>query len=99
MKIKYLTSLLLFLTLLAYSTWAKPSSGPSAGLEELFPGKLLDSDGKEVSKDALAGKTVGIYFSAVLSPQTWLNSAIKTKRTLKWFLSVRTVLQKLKWIT
>ena len=68
MKIKYLTSLLIFLTLLAYSTWAKPSSGPSAGLEELFPGTLLDSDGKEVSKDALAGKTVGIYFSAHWCP-------------------------------
>ena len=68
MKIKYLTSSLLFLTFFVYSSWAKPSSGPSAGIEELFPGKLLDSDGKEVSKDALAGKTVGIYFSAHWCP-------------------------------
>ena len=104
MKIKYLTSLTLFLTIFAYSSLAMPSSGPSAGLEELFPGTLLDSDGKEVSKDALAGKTIGIYFSAhwcppvVFLPQTWLNFAIKTKRTLKWSLSVRIVLQKLKWI-
>lgn len=46
----------------------KPSGGPSAGLEELFPGPILDSKGKEVSKDVLAGKTIGIYFSAHWCP-------------------------------
>ena len=53
---------------LAFSGWAKSASGPSTGLEELFPGTLLDSDGKEVSKDVIAGKTVGIYFSAHWCP-------------------------------
>lgn len=40
----------------------------SSGLEELFPGPLLDSKGTEVSKDNLAGKTIGIYFSAEWCP-------------------------------
>lgn len=53
---------------LASSGWAKSASGPSTGLEELFPGTLLDSDGKEVSKDVITGKTVGIYFSAHWCP-------------------------------
>jgi hypothetical protein len=68
MKNYYLTFSLLFFTLFAHTSFAKPSGGPSAGLEELFPGTLLDSEGKEVSKDALAGKTVGIYFSGTLVP-------------------------------
>ena len=68
MKIKSLTFPLLLTILFAHSLLSKPASGPSAGLEELFPGTLLDSEGKEVSKDALAGKTVGIYFSAHWCP-------------------------------
>ena len=68
MKYYYLTFSVLFFTLIAHTSFAKPSGGPSAGLEELFPGTLLDSDGKEVSKDSLAGKTVGIYFSAHWCP-------------------------------
>ena len=34
------------------------------GLAKLLPEKLLDSDGEEVSRNELAGKTVGFYFSA-----------------------------------
>ena len=56
MKIKSLTFPLLLVVLFAHSLLSKPASGPSAGLEELFPGTLLDSEGKEVSKAALAGK-------------------------------------------
>ena len=40
----------------------------TSGLQELFPGPLLDSKGKEVSANVLAGKTVGIYFSAHWCP-------------------------------
>jgi len=68
MKITNLTLTLCFLTSFSLVGIAKPSSGPSAGLEELFPGPILDSNGKEVSKDVLAGKTVGIYFSAHWCP-------------------------------
>ena len=34
----------------------------------LFPDKLLDSDGKEVSSKVLGNKIVGIYFSAQWCP-------------------------------
>jgi len=34
------------------------------GLAELFPGKLFDANGDEVSRDQLAGKFIGVYFSA-----------------------------------
>ena len=68
MKITNLTLTLCFLTSFALVGIAKPSNGPSAGIEELFPGPILDSNGKEVSKDVLAGKTVGIYFSAHWCP-------------------------------
>ncbi len=40
----------------------------SSGLKDLFEGPLLDSDGNEVSKNVLAGKTIGIYFSAHWCP-------------------------------
>jgi len=40
----------------------------SPQLEELFQGPLLDSNGKEVDKSVLAGKTIGIYFSAHWCP-------------------------------
>ena len=68
MKITNLTLTLCFLTSFTLVGIAKPSSSPSAGLEELFPGPILDANGKEVSKDVLAGKTVGIYFSAHWCP-------------------------------
>ena len=60
-------------------SWGNSSGAPSAGIEELFPGKLLDSDGKEVSKDVLSGKTVGIYFSAHWCPpcRTFTPSLVK----------------------
>ena len=42
--------------------------GVSPELEDLFQGPLLDSQGKEVSKKLLGGKTIGIYFSAHWCP-------------------------------
>ena len=68
MKVTNLTLNLIFLFSFVFISTGKPSKGPSAGLEELFPGPILDSKGKEVSKDVLAGKTVGIYFSAHWCP-------------------------------
>ena len=68
MKITNLTLNLIFLLSFVFTVTGKPSEGPSAGLEELFPGPILDSDGNEVSKDVLSGKTVGIYFSAHWCP-------------------------------
>ena len=53
--------------LLACSAFAAKKKISSV-LEELFPGPLLDSKGTEVSKDNLAGKTIGIYFSAEWCP-------------------------------
>ena len=48
---------------------AKPNNKKlSPELEDLFQGPLLDANGKEVSKDLLAGKTIGIYFSAHWCP-------------------------------
>lgn len=38
------------------------------GLAEMLPSKLLDSSGKKISRDELAGKTVGFYFSAHWCP-------------------------------
>ena len=40
----------------------------SDGLAKLLPEKLKDANGKEVSRDQLAGKTVGFYFSAHWCP-------------------------------
>ena len=48
------------------SALGKPKN--SSGAVDLFKGPLLDSKGKEVSKEALAGKTIGIYFSAHWCP-------------------------------
>ena len=42
--------------------------GLKPGLAELLPENLLDASGKEVSRDKLAGKTVGFYFSAHWCP-------------------------------
>ena len=52
---------------IALSLWGDSKSS-STGLDQLFPGALLDSKGKEVSTDVLADKTVGIYFSAHWCP-------------------------------
>jgi len=54
----------LFLSGLSASGKAKGSSSAS----DLFDGPLLDAKGTEVSKEALAGKTIGIYFSAHWCP-------------------------------
>lgn len=40
----------------------------SPGLAEMLPEELLDSTGKKISRDELAGKTVGFYFSAHWCP-------------------------------
>jgi len=45
---------------------AKPKLGQ--GLAKMLPSKLLDSKGKKISRDELAGKTVGFYFSAHWCP-------------------------------
>jgi len=49
------------------------------GLADLLPENLLDSHGKEVSRDQLAGKTVGFYFSAHWCPpcRTFTPSLVK----------------------
>jgi nucleoredoxin len=38
------------------------------GLAKMLPSKILDSKGKKISRDELAGKTVGFYFSAHWCP-------------------------------
>ena len=38
------------------------------GLAEMLPEQLLDSSGKKISRNELAGKTVGFYFSAHWCP-------------------------------
>ena len=40
----------------------------SSSAADLFDGPLLDAKGTEVSKEALAGKTIGLYFSAHWCP-------------------------------
>ena len=49
------------------------------GLTDLLPENLLDSHGKEVSRNKLAGKTVGFYFSAHWCPpcRTFTPSLVK----------------------
>jgi nucleoredoxin len=68
MKTSSTTTFTLLTLFSALLVCGKPTNDPSAGLQELFPGKLLDADGKEVSSGVLAGKTVGIYFSAHWCP-------------------------------
>ena len=48
------------------SSSASAKGSSSAG--DLFDGPLLDAKGTEVSKEALAGKTIGLYFSAHWCP-------------------------------
>ena len=43
-------------------------AGLKPGLAEMLPEQILDSSGKKVSRDELAGKTVGFYFSAHWCP-------------------------------
>jgi len=45
-----------------------PAAEAPVWLGELFGDKLVTADGSEVSPDTLAGKTVGIYFSAHWCP-------------------------------
>ena len=40
----------------------------SEGIKELIPETLVNAEGKEVSRESLAGKFVGIYFSAQWCP-------------------------------
>ena len=68
MKIKSITLNLIFLLSIVSIGWAEKSSEAGSGLEKLFPGSLLDSNGKKVSNSVLSGKTVGIYFSAHWCP-------------------------------
>jgi nucleoredoxin len=44
------------------------SSSSASSASDLFDGPLLDAKGTEVSKEALAGKTIGLYFSAHWCP-------------------------------
>ena len=53
---------LLILTVFFFSQTQAAKKNLSSGMEDLFQGPLLNSNGKEVSKDVLAGKTIGIYF-------------------------------------
>ena len=55
----------------------------SEGMAALLPENLLDSNGKEVSRDQLAGKTVGFYFSAHWCPpcRTFTPSLVKFRDT------------------
>lgn len=57
----------------------------SEGLAKLLPEKILDSKGEEVSRDELAGKTVGFYFSAHWCPpcRTFTPNLVKFRDTNK----------------
>jgi nucleoredoxin len=52
----------------ANSTSAVGKAKGSASASDLFDGPLLDAKGTEVSKEALVGKTIGLYFSAHWCP-------------------------------
>ena len=67
MKLLKLLPILILLSLLFGETYAVKNK-LSPQLEDLFQGPLLDSNGKEVDKSVLAGKTIGIYFSAHWCP-------------------------------
>ena len=59
---------LLILIVFFFSKTEAAKKNLSSGMEDLIQGPLLNSNGKEVSKDVLAGKTIGIYFSAHWCP-------------------------------
>ena len=59
---------LLILTVFFFSKTEAAKKNLSSVMEDLIQGPLLNSNGKEVSKDVLAGKTIGIYFSAHWCP-------------------------------
>ncbi len=50
------------------ATGTDTQSTLKGGLADLLPENLLDSNGKEISRNKLAGKTVGFYFSAHWCP-------------------------------
>ena len=53
----------------SYTPKASPAKQAiSPGLAEMLPEELLDSTGKKISRDELAGKTIGFYFSAHWCP-------------------------------
>ena len=58
--------IILFFLLTGFSAISVSATETKKGL--LFPDKLLDSDGKEVSSKVLGNKIVGIYFSAQWCP-------------------------------
>jgi nucleoredoxin len=51
-----------------YNSTEAPKPKLGQGLAQMLPANLLDSMGKKVSQDKLAGKTVGFYFSAHWCP-------------------------------
>ncbi|MFP6854906.1 MAG: thioredoxin family protein [Opitutales bacterium] len=61
----------------------KSAAKLSAGLADLLPEKLMDSDGNDVSREQLAGKTIGFYFSAHWCPpcRTFTPSLVKFRDT------------------
>ena len=67
MKLSKLLTLLIF-TVFFCSQVQAAKKNLSPEIEDLIQGPLLNSQGKEVSKDVLAGKTIGIYFSAHWCP-------------------------------
>jgi thiol-disulfide isomerase/thioredoxin len=67
MKLLKLLPVLIILPVFFGETYASKKK-LSPQLEDLFQGPLLDSNGKEVDKSVLAGKTIGIYFSAHWCP-------------------------------
>ena len=67
MKISKILPTLILSSILCLQAKAE-QQGVSPELEDLFQGPLLDSQGKEVSKKMLGGKTIGIYFSAHWCP-------------------------------
>jgi len=66
-KIIPLTLAVASVILLSGLSAAEKAKGSSSA-SDLFDGPLLDAKGTEVSKEALAGKTIGIYFSAHWCP-------------------------------
>ncbi len=68
MNCKTFFSSFLCLLLFNFSSFCDSPKKISDGLNSLLNGPVLDSSGKEVSKDKLVGKTIGFYFSAQWCP-------------------------------